>query len=408
MDSLGGAIGGASVALLAPVLFNWIFEHPILIVISGLLLARQATDKSVSPVARVLDGSKNGLVWDAVFVVIAIALALLVTLNARSSSGLQHVLRYILPVMVLIILCFLARHRHVRFAAVIAVCTLTFGGFAQLSIAFDQKLQARSFFGVYRVGDDRLKHVRYISHGTTIHGAQSLLPEFKHEPQSYYVPNSGIGQVFGGTSAQSIGIVGLGSGALACYAKPGQDWTFYEIDPLVVKIAQNKKLFSYLADCTATAAMKVGDARLQLKSAQAKGYDLLVIDAFASDSIPLHLITADAFALYRSKIKENGILMVHISNQHMNLQPVIGNVAALQGWHASIFTYQPDSRLKTPGRYATPSKWILLAPDKATADAQFARMKNGRTGWEPVLPDPSHAVWTDNYENTLSVLKWFQ
>jgi hypothetical protein len=408
MMSLGGAIGGALVALLAPVLFNWIFEHPILIVAAALLLAVPPARAAERQFTAILEGTRQRFIWDIIFIGIGLLLAVSIAYSARIAAGPQKVLFYTLPVMFLLVLCFLARQRAVRFAMLVGICSLTFGGFAQLNIAFDKQLQVRSFFGVYRVGDNKKNQIRIISHGTTIHGAQSKMPAFMYEPQSYYVPDSGIGQIMRTTPAQKIGIVGLGSGALACYAKPGQDWTFYEIDPLVVKIALNEKLFTYLSACTPSATMKIGDARLQLKYASAHAYDLLVIDAFASDSIPLHLITADAFALYRAKLDKSGALMVHISNQHMNLQPVIGNIAALQGWRAWVYTYQPDAKMKITGRYATPSKWVLLAPDKQTAERQFARMGHGSKGWQIVPADPSHAVWTDNYANTLSVLKWFQ
>jgi hypothetical protein len=400
--SFGGAVGGAMVALLAPLLFNWIFEYPILIAVSALLLA--VPEKTVSEIRlkRIIDGNHNAIVWDIVFVIMAIGIAASAFANDNGSY-----VTYTISTAGLFILCFIARKRHLRFAAVITVCSIVFGGFVKSSLSLDTKLLARSFFGVYRVGDDN-NQMRLIVHGTTVHGAQSKLAAYKNEPQSYYLPESGIGLVMQTIERGNIGVVGLGSGALACYAKTEQNWSFYEIDPLVAEIAKNKSYFTYLSDCTPKAKIKIGDARLQLKSAVNNEYDVLVIDAFSSDSIPLHLITADAFSLYRAKMHKNGILMVHISNKYMDLKPVVGNIAKQQNWQAWSYFYKPPAGKKLKGRNSTPSNWIMLTPNQSVADKQFAQMKNGQTGWEKVIPDPAQAVWTDNYANTLSVLTWFK
>ncbi len=400
--SLGGAIGGATVALLAPVLFNWIFEHPILIAISALLLAVPPKNLSDNNFIRIIEGNHNPFIWDVVFTLLASGLAVSIALNG---SGTYIV--YTASTAGLILLCFMARARHLRFSIVIAICSLVFGGFVKSSLALDTKFLARSFFGVYRVGDDN-NQMRLLVHGTTVHGVQSKLAAYKNVPESYYLPDSGIGLVMETINKGNVGVVGLGSGALACYAKPTQNWVFYEIDPLVAEIAKNKSYFTYLSDCTPNATIKIGDARLQLRSAKKNEYDLLVIDAFSSDSIPLHLITDDAFSLYRTKMQKNGILMVHISNKHMDLSPVIGNIAKQQNLLAWSYLYNPPAVVKIRGHNTTQSKWIMLAPSSLIADQQFARMKNGKQGWQKVNADPSQAVWTDNYANTLSVLNWFK
>jgi hypothetical protein len=399
--SLGGAIGGAAVALLAPVLFNWIFEHPILITIAALLLSVPPKIASEKLSKRIFEGTHNAIAWDVIFSVLAIGLGMSVAVNGKGNYIL-----YTMSTAGLILLCFMSRERHVRFAIIVAICSLVFGGFVKSSQSLNTKLLARSFFGVYRVGDDN-NQMRVIAHGTTVHGAQSKLAAYKHEPQSYYLPESGIGLIMRSIATGNIGVVGLGSGALACYATPQQTWSFYEIDPLVAEIALNKSYFTYLSDCTPKAQIKIGDARLQLRNAPNKAYDVLIIDAFSSDSIPLHLITSDAFSLYRSKLTAEGILMVHISNNNMNLEAVIGNIATLQGWKAWSYLYNPTSDMKIKGRYSTASNWVMLAPNQFLADKQFARMKIGQRGWKKVMPDPSQAVWTDNYANTLSVLSWF-
>jgi hypothetical protein len=302
----------------------------------------------------------------------------------------------------------MARHRRVRFGLLIAICALTFSGWLQMNFSFTREFQQRSFFGVYRVGVSKTEGVRFISHGTTVHGAQSIVPAYRHVPQTYYVPESGIGRVMASSNAKTVGIVGLGSGALACYAKPGQQWSFYEIDPLVVQIAQNRKLFTYLSDCTPKAEMIVGDARLKLKEIAPGSYDMLVIDAFSSDSIPLHLITANAFDLYRSRLSKNGVLMVHVSNRYMDLLPVIGNIAQAQGWQAWTYKNLTAGEKKQYGMYGTPSIWIMLTQKAGNAPPSLSEVQRKDAGWTPLGPDSSSKLWTDNYANTLSVLKWLK
>ncbi len=406
--SLGGALGGAAVALVAPVVFNWVFEHPILIALSALLLAFPPEPATGNRVQDILGGHRHRYVWDVVFILTGIVCAKLVLTFGQYPDLKEKLLGFYPAIIVLIALCFLARYRTVRFSGLVSICAITFSGWLQMNIAINKEFQARSFFGIYRVGIDTEAKVRLLTHGTTVHGAQSLLPELVHQPQSYYVPTSGVGRVLAASPAKSVGIVGLGSGALACYAKPEQSWTFYEIDPLVVRIAQNKKLFTYLSDCAPAAAMQIGDARLKLREATDGKYDLLAIDAFSSDSIPLHLITANAFDLYRAKLARNGILMVHISNRYMDLRPVVGNIAKAQGWQAWAYRDKPADTKTIKGTWLTGSMWIMLTPTSAVSDAQFARMPGGNSGWKKLEGDPARKVWTDNYANTLSVLKWLQ
>jgi hypothetical protein len=404
--SLGGALGGAVVALLSPVLFNWVFEHPILIVFAALLLALPPQKESAGRMADIITGKHNALLWDGVFGLMAATLAGCVVAYGKEDDTLTKIAGYLLPVLCLVLLCYIARHRRIRFGLLIAICALTFSGWLQMSFSFAREFQQRSFFGVYRVGVSKTEGVRFISHGTTVHGAQSIVPAYRHVPQTYYVPQSGIGQIMSRTDAKSIGIIGLGSGALACYAKPGQSWSFYEIDPLVVDIAQNKSRFTYLSDCTPDAAMIVGDARLKLKEKTPGSYDMLVVDAFSSDSIPLHLITADAFDLYRSRLSKNGVLMIHVSNRYMDLLPVIGNVAQAQGWHAWSYKNQTAGQKEPYGMYGTPSIWIMMAQNDETAKRELAKIQSRNVRWTQVMPDPGSKLWTDNYANTLSVLKW--
>ena len=168
-------------------------------------------------------------------------------------------------------------------------------------------------------------------HGTTLHGAQSLSPSRRREPLTYYHRTGPLGQVFTTFSRKSsksrVAIIGLGTGTMACYGEPGQNWTFYEIDPAVERIARDKRYFTFLRDSPAKVEVVLGDARLSLAKAPDHQYDLIVLDAFSSDAIPVHLITREALKLYLSKLADHGILAFHISNRYLNLKPVLGDLA---------------------------------------------------------------------------------
>ena len=192
----------------------------------------------------------------------------------------------------------------------------------------------RSFFGIYsiRPGPD---NSRLLVHGTTVHGVQNLgSPERERMATTYYVPLSGVGLAMDGDAEQlfgpgaRIGIVGLGTGTLACYARPGEQWTFYEIDPAVVRIARDPQRFTFLSSCKPGRPIKVGDARLLIEGEPPATTDLLVVDAFSSDAVPMHLLTREAFADYRRLLSPSGLLLVHISNRYLDLMPVVAAAAA--------------------------------------------------------------------------------
>ena len=180
-------------------------------------------------------------------------------------------------------------------------------------------LQRRSFFGVYTV--TQIDGFRTLRHGTTTHGAQSVDPAVALEQLTYYHRLGPIAQVLGiiGSAApRRVAIVGLGTGSLACYGRPNESWTFYEIDPLVVRIARDPAYFTYMRDCPPAKRVILGDARLALANAPAGSYDILVVDAFASDAIPTHLITREALRLYLEKLVPGGVVAFHISNRYLN------------------------------------------------------------------------------------------
>ena len=285
-----------------------------------------------------------------------------------------------------------------RFAFALACCFV--GG----ELGKDRQrilLQERSFFGVYRVEGNAAGASRTLWHGTTLHGEQLVASKRRREPLTYYHPTGPIGQAV--TSLLSdhprarVAAVGLGAGSLAAYAQPGQDWTFFEIDPRVEAIARNPLLFTYLEDCRGSCRVVLGDARLSLARASEERFDLMVLDAFSSDAIPVHLLTREALDLYLSRLEPSGVLAFHISNRHLALGPILGSLIAdraLVGLAQMHVVTQPDAA----GRSS--SEWLL-----ATRRRDRWGPLSSDPRWAPTVATSGGRVWTDQYSDVVSVLK---
>jgi SAM-dependent methyltransferase len=263
----------------------------------------------------------------------------------------------------------------------------------------------RNFFGILKVLKDPSEDYHFLQHGTTLHGVQSLDPTRRREPLVYFSRSGPLGQVFDVFNSKSAGnrvaIIGLGSGTIASYAKAGQHWTFYEIDPAVERVARDARYFTFLRDCPARLEVILGDARLSLKQSPGPPYDLIVLDAFNSDSIPVHLLTRDALKLYLSKLAPDGILAFHISNKYLDLKPVVGNLAL----DANLACFvQEDTELSEDDRKAKKagSIWVVLA-------RQVRDLRNLAEDprWKPLEGRPGVKLWTDDYSNIPGVFKWF-
>ena len=208
---------------------------------------------------------------------------------------------------------------------------LSLGGISNLLTSFEGDRE-RSYFGIYSLREEP-DGDKLLMHGTTIHGVQRAGDEAAEEPTAYYGRNSGVGRVLLQANAlfgpnARIGVVGLGVGTLACYREEGQDWTFFEIDPEVLHYSENGD-FTYLSRCAPNSPTVIGDARLELEAMAADRFDILVIDAFSSDAIPLHLLTAEAIDIYLRSMSEDGVLLMHISNNYIRLEPVISAIGTL-------------------------------------------------------------------------------
>ncbi|MDP8950940.1 MAG: fused MFS/spermidine synthase, partial [Actinomycetota bacterium] len=292
-------------------------------------------------------------------------------------------------------------NRPVRFG--LGIAALAVAGIISSGAGGDVLYEDRSFFGVYRVsaqgGEDAVQHT--LSHGSTNHGAQ-LLGQTPPEPITYYHRTGPIGQLLDAlpteTRSAPIAAIGLGTGSMACHAQPGQQMTFYEIDPLVEQIARDPDFFSYLRDCPGEHEVVLGDARLQLADAPDGEYGVIVADAFSSDAIPVHLMTREAIDLYLDKLREDGAMAIHISNRHLELEPVLGDLARDRGLACyAQFDVEAEDH---PGKFA--SHWVAMAREPGDLGGV---PNDGR--WQPCAtnPDPD-SVWSDDFSNLLGTLNW--
>jgi SAM-dependent methyltransferase len=264
----------------------------------------------------------------------------------------------------------------------------------------------RNFFGVLSIRVDTFGECLNLEHGTTIHGMQSLDPSRREEPLGYYYRDGPIGQVFTALPAetvkQPVGVIGLGIGALAAYAKPGQQWTFFEIDQAVKRIAQDERYFTYLRDAVARGAavhVELGDARLRLAETNDR-YGLFVLDAFSSDAIPMHLVTREALALYLRHLEPDGVLAFHISSRYLRIEPVLGDLARDAGM-VCLFQETTDLSVNDFKYGKKPSRWVVMA---RRAEALGSLASDDR--WKALRARPGRRVWTDGYSDFLSVVAW--
>jgi spermidine synthase len=239
-------------------------------------------------------------------------------------------------------------------------------------------------------------------HGTTLHGRQSLDPQRALDPLAYYHRSGPIGQIISTFSPRltrgHVGVVGLGTGALAAYAEPGQQWTFFEIDPAVARIASNPHYFTYLQRAAVPPQIVLGDARLSLSRVAPHSFDVLILDAFSSDAIPVHLLTREAMAIYERALAEDGLLAFHISNRHLDLEPVLGTLAAAEHFSALVRIDPITREHAVEGKAA--SVWLVMS---RSAEALRPLMADPR--WVTAHQGTNASLWTDDYSNIWSVFR---
>jgi len=446
--AVGGVLGGVFNAVIAPVAFDTVIEYQLAIVLAclfvpGLVLSRllvgtreergasrvseEGQDSERSADSEEHEASRNGsangahqsssprwlgLALDvALPVVVGVALVALGwavdqgtfdSLNGviNSSLGSAVLDRSVIWSTVIglgigVCLWFAySASRPIRFGIGIAAIVLAVS-FAEAEEA--TLFEDRSFFGVYRVTGDEDLHT--LVFGSTNHGAQILGTETP-VPTTYYHSTGPIGQVFDALPedvTSQPAVIGLGTGTMSCYNNPGQQMTFYEIDPLIERVARNENLFTYLRDCPGENDVVLGDARLSMAEAPDGSYGVIVADAFSSDAIPVHLMTREAIDMYFDKLQDNGVLAMHISNRHLELEPVLGNVAQDAGLTCRAQYDQENEGI--PGKFV--SHWVVMTREEGNLGGMA-----GDERWRPCDQEPGSAVWTDDYSNLLSTFQW--
>jgi hypothetical protein len=389
--AFGGVLGGVFNALIAPFIFNSVAEYPLALMLASLLILQLREGD------RPLEVRWPDLLWPALFAGLASVLAIVGWRYDSGSNPLMPVLALGVPAMI----CYFLSKNAVRFAlglgATLVGASFYHGGKEHLLYA------ERTFFGVNRVTLSADGSYHSLVHGVTLHGKQRLEAKHPPDPLTYYYRTGPIGQVCQAYCTgpnKAVGVVGLGAGSLASYAQSGQAWTFYEIDPVVAKLARDPRYFTYLHDSPGEVRVVLGDARLSLTAARDDKFDVLILDAFSSDAIPVHLVTREALALYRQHLKPHGVLAFHISNLHLDLEPVF----ALLAEDAGLTCLVRDDTTLTPEETAqgkSPSIWVTMAEPGGDLHALA-----GDPRWRSAGARLGQRVWTDDYSSLISVLRW--
>jgi len=375
--SLGGVLGGLFDALVAPLLFPDIWEYPLMLVAACAMRPAGSGGKA---------GWRADLIQPALLLIGLLALLLIGDLSVWlvfATSALSALLLVKFS------------ERRWRFAFGAAACLL----FGQLLSDGETLATARSFFGVNRVRVLEHGAVRALQHGTTVHGVELTRAGGERTPAGYYSPEGPFGRFFaavGGRDVRRVGVLGLGTGGLGCYARPGQSWTFHEIDSEVERLARDTRFFHFMEVCGNHPRVVLGDGRLTLREVPDHSYDLIMLDAFSSDSIPVHLMTREALALYHRKLAPGGVIVFHISNRYLDLAPVVTALAQDAGAPARHLLYLPSGPA-TAKRFGT--EVMVMGEPGGNLDFLTAEQ-----GWED--PPPPAPLWTDARSDLVSRIRW--
>jgi hypothetical protein len=386
--SVGGALGGAFNVLIAPRVFTSITEYPLALVLVCLLRPNLSSVRT-----------KRQRTMDLVLPLLLGTTVLGGLLLPPIAGNRMIMVGATMMVIGLSLLAF--SDRPSRMALGVGAVFLAGAVGAQGSTT--TLLRERTFFGTHRVllDSDLQRHV--LMHGTTVHGHQSLDPDKRLEPTTYYHAAGPVGQLFSALRAQTpslrVAAIGLGSGTLACHGWSTDRWTFFEIDPLVERIARDPRYFTFLRDCPPPSpGVVLGDARLTLQERADAASDLIIVDAFSSDAIPVHLLTREAVDLYMNKLAPGGILAVHVSNRYLDLEPVLAGIQQSAMLAGLISRFRPDEALTAAG--ATPSDWVVLA--RSASD--LGRL-NTEPLWRELRAQAGVAAWTDDFSSIWSVMR---
>jgi SAM-dependent methyltransferase len=396
--AVGGAVAAIFVAIVAPVIFPGVWELPILLVLA--LVALAVSQGSAPPSALGRLGQPRPRMDFTPFVrgvgrrvgpYVVVAALLLALLIRDGALGTEAGLRWLLVGGLILLVG--AR------PAFLAVSTAFVLALAVLVLQPPAEFRGRSFFGVTTVLRPAGTDFTILMNGTTSHGIQSRDPAKARIPESYYARPGPFGDLFRELaldgSPRRIAAVGLGAGAIATYLQPSWSMTFYEIDPLVATVASDPRWFTYLRDAASRPSIVLGDARLSLRDVPDATYDAIVVDAFSSDAIPAHLLTAEAMAEYLRVVKGGGIVLVHVSNRYYDLAPAVAAAAAANGLPAVRRVYVPTDADRAAGAAITDAV-AVTSSDRARSDLRGA-------GWD-ALPTSAPPM-TDDYLDLLRFLR---
>jgi hypothetical protein len=419
--SFGGALGGLSAALIAPKIFSQVFEYPLLLALSmacrpgvfNVAALRRVAASIVACLARVMpmperwrlepmtEQDKHGalVLWLlAAFGILVIYWLPWAVTKLHINVGEWGTTPIVVALLVVVLLAQFRRPARQFMAALLVFCALVW-----LPSAVKRGEAQRSYFGVYRVqtADEGAYHT--LIHGTTLHGAQRIRDDDGNlvedwTPATYYYPNSPMAHAIDkarerlGEKKGSYGVIGLGAGSLACHSKDGEAWRFFEIDPTIIGIASNPRNFTFLKHCQPKPDIVLGDARLTMAKQANHSFDLIIVDAFSSDAVPVHLMTAEALRLYLDKAKPDGVVLLHISNRYLDLDSVLGaTIKVLPGVHGIIVSDDTAD-----GSYAQSTSTVALFANSAEALDPF-RTLDGVSE----LDDGDLKAWTDDYSDIL-------
>ena len=385
--ALGGVIGGLFNALVAPFAFDRIAEYPMALVLACLAV----------PGPRL---GPRGLAREAVVPAIIFALSAALVADFGGWSGTAAgALATVAASGLAVLVCATYRSRPARFALGLGAAMLAVG--TSPGVEGRVLFRGRNFFGVLRVTSADGGRVHRLFHGNTLHGQQDR--ERPREPSGFYRREGPVGQVFEVVSARpgrsGVAVVGLGAGALAVYAEPGQGWTFYEIDPAVARVARDPALFTFLAECRAgPPEIVLGDARLRIREAPAHGFALIVLDAFSSDAVPVHLLTREALRLDLDKLAPGGLILFNISNRYLDFEPVLGALARAEGLACRV-RYDTDPSRMRPGEQ--PTIWGVMA----ARESDLGPMADDPR-WSPPRTRLGARAWTDDFSDPAAHLRF--
>ncbi len=394
MVSAGGVLGGGFSALVAPVAFESVAEYPLALVAAAFFRVPRGVASDAAGGGVFARRGPRDLLLPGLLGVWLLAGEAFLADAPGVPDGVVVVALTLLPALAV----YLLSRAPLRFAVALGLLLLLGQGRMYRG---EILVQERTFFGVYRVLQDPGGSYNALYHGSTVHGIRSLDPERADVPLAYYHPEGPAGMVVsavaGRPDAREIALVGGGTGALAALARPGQRVTIYEIDPVVMEIAEDPELFPFLARTPAEVRAVVADGRLGMAASETT-YDIIVLDAFTSGSIPVHLMTREAVELYLERLRPGGVLLFHVSNRHLDLAPVLGAHARELGLSAFV---RRDTRA-LPEAGILGSDWVLLArgPDDLRGIPSLS--------WHPLRPGPDAPSWTDDFSSLLGVQRWLQ